>query len=253
MAAGHPEKDPYMWMAAAANPLVSLRRAILQKGPLVDINDVARRAYDTSDPRFCFEKSGFDRCSIPEVYFIAADYDTAQAVFLNAKRELDPVAAAFASLKVPAANKQYVDYTDFQGQRRRLTDGGSTALPAAELLERFNPSHVLVIPNRLRADLDRVPAPLYGLLEKMVARRMPGPMQQAFISRARTFAEGIHYLLAARKRSSGKPSLKVAIAWPREIVSPWVASAHQVRQAARNSLRDFTYLLDRAEHLANGR
>jgi hypothetical protein len=243
MAAGHPEKDPYMWMAAAANPLVSPMRVILRRGPLVDVDDLMRRAINTRDQRFSFDERGFQNTPIGEIYFVAADYDQGVPVFLNAKLESSALAAAFASLKVPAAHIQFVEHTDHTGKRRRLTDGGCVAPPIAAICSKFAPTHLLIIPNRMREKkLTLSMKIIMMIVDRAIAKKMPIALRRQFEDRDRLFLQ----TLDAAIDHSQPLSTKTLIAWPSDVVDQWSADLNGTRQAARDSLRAFTAALQEA-------
>lgn len=240
MAAGHPEKDPYMWMAAAANPLVSPMRALLRRGPFVDVDDLMRRATNTRDQRFSFDAEGFANTPISGVYFVAADYDQGIPIFLDAKLESNVLAATFASLKVPAARIQCVAYTDHIGKRRRLTDGGCVAPPIAAIHSRFAPTHLLIIPNRLRKKrLTLSRKIIMNIVDRMIARKMPVALRHQFKDRDRLFLQALDEAIDPSKSASAK----TLIAWPSDVVDQWSADLDGTRQAARDSLRAFTAAL----------
>jgi len=244
MAAGHPEKDPYMWLAAAANPLVSPMRALLRRGPFVDVDDLMRRATNAADPRFSFDDRAFASTPIGDVYFVAADYDRGVPVFLNARREKDPLAAAFASLKVPAAQVQYVEHTDHTGQRRRLTDGGCVAPPIAEICNLFAPTHLLIVPNRTRVKTMTPSMKLImAIADRLIARKMPVALRQQFMERDHLFLRALDVAVGNQTPAG----TKTLIAWPSEIVDQWSADLGGTRQAARDSLRAFTVALMEAK------
>lgn len=243
MAAGHPEKDPYMWMAAAANPLVSPMRALMRRGPFVDVDDLMARATNVRDPRFSFDERAFASTPIGAVYFVAADYDQGVPVFLDAKSAKNPLAAAFASLKVPAARMQYVEYVDNTGQRRRLTDGGCVAPPIAEICEKFAPTHLLIIPNRTRVKrLTLLMKIILQIADRLIARKMPAALRRQFKQRDRQFLRALDAAVGNKFPSNPK----TLIAWPSDIVDEWSASLDGTRQAARDALRAFTAALTEA-------
>ena len=243
MAAGHPEKDPHMWMAAAANPLVSPMRVLLRRGPFVDVEDLMRRA-NTRDQRFSFDERGFANTPIGEIYFVAADYDEGVPVFLNPKLESSALAAAFASLKVPAARIQFVEYTDHSGKRRRLTDGGCVAPPIEAICSKFAPTHLLIIPNRMREKkLIFSKKIILKIADRLIAKKMPVTLRRQFENRDRLFLRA----LDAAVDHSRRASTKTLIAWPSDVVDQWSADLNGTRQAARDSLRAFTAALQEAK------
>ena len=203
-----------------------------------------RCATNAADRRFSFDERAFADTLIGGVYFVAADYDRGVPVFLDAKREKDPLAAAFASLKVPAAHVQYVEHTDHTGQRRRLTDGGCVAPPIAEICSLFAPTHLLIVPNRTRVKtMTPSMQVIMAVADRLIARKMPVALRQQFRERDKLFLRALDAAVA-NQTSAGTKTL---IAWPSDIVDQWSADLDGTRQAARDSLRAFTAALMEAK------
>jgi predicted patatin/cPLA2 family phospholipase len=185
---------------ALVHELISRRRALLRRGPVVDVRRLVEERYERLSPGL------FDAvlAGSTELHPIATAVDTGEAVDLHREiadpRSLRLALRASAALPVLAGPP-----VELRG--RRLMDAGlSAAIPFRAALA-DGATHVLVLRSRRAGETAQVPGRLSGALTARALRRLAPALEAGFRTRAEREAED-EALLA---RHDADPALEPAI------------------------------------------
>ena len=167
--------------------LISRRRAILRRGPVVDIETLVERRYEQLSPGL------FDAvlASRAELHPIATDVRSGEAVDLHGTIEDPPslrrALRASAALPFLAGPPVSVD-------GRELLDAGlSAAIPFRAALA-DGATHVLVLRSRREGETATAPSRAAGALTARLLRRLDPAVAEAFLTRAEREAEDEAFL-----------------------------------------------------------
>jgi predicted patatin/cPLA2 family phospholipase len=167
--------------------LISRRRALLRRGPVVDIETLVEMRYEQLSPGL-FEAVLASRS---ELHPIATDVATGEALDLHSTiedaRSLRQALRASAALPLLAGPPVAID-------GRRLLDAGlSAAIPFRAALA-DGATHVLVLRSRREGERATVPGGLSGALTARLLRRFDPAVAEAFLTRAEREAEDEEFL-----------------------------------------------------------
>src|SRR3954468_21521318 len=185
---------------ALVHELISRRRALLRRGPVVDVRRLVEERYEQLSPGL------FDAvlAGSTELHPIATAVDTGEAVDLHAEiadgQTLRLALRASAALPVRAGPRVELD-------GRRLIDAGlSAAIPFRAALA-DGATHVLVLRSRRAGETAQPPGRIAGLLTGRLLRRIDPAMERAFLTRAEREGEDEKVLAAHDADPSKEPHI----------------------------------------------
>jgi predicted patatin/cPLA2 family phospholipase len=172
---------------ALVRTLISRKRALLGRGPLVDITTLVEERYEQLSPGLFDAVLAGDS----ELHPIATDVATGEPVDLHDTiedpRSLRLALRASASLPLLAGPPVAID-------GRRFSDAGlSAAIPFRAALA-DGATHVLVLRSRRDGETATAPSRLSGGLTARLLRRLDPALAQAFLTRAEREARDEEFL-----------------------------------------------------------
>ena len=177
--------------------LISRRRAVARRGPVVDVRGLVEERYERLSPGL-FEAV---LASATELHPIATDVETASAVDLHGSiadaASLRLCLRASAALPILAGPPVGLD------GRRYIDAGLSAAIPFRAALA-DGATHVLVLRSRRAGEAATPPSRIGGALTARALRRISPPLETAFLTRVER--EGEDEALLARHADD--PSLE---------------------------------------------
>ena len=252
---GNAKKSPYMWMAAAAQPLMSIPRWLTGRGPLVDIPAIVERAEGKSDrpgdERFRFDGETAAKAPRGKFFGVATDAETGEPVYLDMTQtvnpdtgKIDPIHAAHGSANVPFADRWAIE-VEVDGKKTKVTDGGGAGVGMKKLVETFKPTHILVIPAKTK----NMPAPDPGqkVAEHALLKvfSIPQKIAKLFEGRNERFYAEMEMMRALSE--DPEHGFKYLIAWPKDVVQEFNANPFAVKSElwkVKNAARDSIFACD---------
>jgi predicted patatin/cPLA2 family phospholipase len=156
--------------------LISRRRALARRGPVVDVRRLVEERYERLSPGLFDAVLG----SATELHPLATDVETAEAVDLHGaikdQASLRLCLRASAALPVLAGPPVSVD------GRRYIDAGLSAAIPFRAALA-DGATHVLVLRSRRAGEAVTPPGRVSGALTARALRRVSPPLETAFLTR----------------------------------------------------------------------
>jgi predicted patatin/cPLA2 family phospholipase len=180
--------------------LISRRRALARRGPVVDVRGLVEERYERLSPGL------FDAvlAGATELHPLATDVDTAEAVDLHG--EIRDQASLCLALRASAALPILSGPPVVLDGRRFIDAGLSAAIPFRAALA-DGATHVLVLRSRRAGESVAAPGRLSGTLTGRALRRISPPLETAF--RTRVQREGADEALLARHDAD--PALQPSI------------------------------------------
>jgi predicted patatin/cPLA2 family phospholipase len=180
--------------------LISRRRALARRGPVVDVEGLVEERYERLSPGL------FDAvlAGATELHPLATDVDTAEAVDLHC--EIRDQASLRLALRASAALPILSGPPVVLDGRRFIDAGLSAAIPFRAALA-DGATHVLVLRSRRAGESVAAPGRLSGTLTGRALRRISPPLETAF--RTRVQREGADEALLARHDAD--PALQPSI------------------------------------------
>lgn len=213
------------WEECVTPSFLSLRRAITG-GFAMDIDFLASVFRGETPRKMALDQEAVRR-SRTACYAGVTCGETGEGVFLDVKKEPDMVEAMRASIAAPGLSHANV----LINGRRYLDGDGGFPFPAREIIERYEPTDLLVLANRAPT-----PAP-EGLsrLLPLVASSLTRAVQEAFASRHVRFQEELAYLRAQTK-------CLWAISWS-DAINTLERNPVTLKATAHKAEREFSALL----------
>ena len=163
---------------------------------------------------------------------------TGKGLFLNAKKvKPDVVTAIEASISIPGlcGGPVFVDGHPYY-------DGaGAMGMPTREIIEQFGPTDLLIFANCSNENKTSI---LGQIVTGLLLMQQPLPVQKAFLTRNKRFAEGIRYLRE-------EAQCRWAIVWSDDNIGQYERDPQKLEATANRADEHFSCLLDQAKAEVN--
>ena len=178
----------------------------------------------------------------PAQFYVQA-YNIKEKVpeFINAKASgVDLIDAIHASMAIPLVYNQEIII-----EQSKYSDGGfDDPLPLSRAINKFKPSHVLILPN---VTFNQLPAHDPSKIKQKFIDLVPKEGSLGFI---RKLLEGRQTLRHTLDKIAEHHNVKIGVAWPPEIgIQPLTQDKIKIKTAIKEAARDIFTLFGEKEHV----
>ncbi len=149
-------------------------------------------------------------------FYVAATTSTGDAALIDMRTAEDPIEGIKASIAIPGVSRGFVDI----GGEMHFDGEGAVPFPGAELLRRFDLTHLLVLANRPRPAKNEPPDPTGSAY----LRTLPEGARRTFETRHERFMNDLAYV-------RNETACTVAILWTDGLVTPFSRSRDSLEGA----------------------